>query len=281
MSITIPRYAPLGVSVLRYDGEKSLVEIPEAEAIDRITVEIWFYAERLEGKQSLFADDGESGAGSFRIGLNGSNLELTVDGGSPTTLTFTETFTPGTWYYVAITMDGAAATLYVNAAVPGETKPLATSKPFIVGPALLGAWKETRSCATITNYFRGSLGYVRIWQGIIRQEDLSRLNYFDFSGNFTIRTAEGTVVARLRHNWRANEGYGDHAYDYSGTSNGRLGNGSQKSQPQWYISTLPQEPIFISTDPTANAIAKQTSSVPPSRYRHSNQQQAVPSEKQA
>ena len=196
-------------TALSFDGD-DYVEVPSTSTImpATLTVEAWVKPSKTGARQSMVSKwDGWVDA-SYSLELTSANKFLFYlhNGMATQSITGTTVITPGTWYHVAATYDGAYARLYVNGIL--EAGPTALVPPMTTSsvPLRIGA-SAGPSPYPLHSPYGGVIDEVRIWNRVLTAEEIKK-------------HAWGLVGE-----WGFNEGTGTTAYDTSGFGNdGTLNN---------------------------------------------------------
>ncbi len=203
---------------LNFDGINDRVVVPDATSLrltNAITVEAWIRPRTLANNNNF-----------DRVVRKGASYELTTSTGDSTCLAGTSghvqwrltisgvnrhicggTLTPGTWYHVAGTYDGATIALYLNGTL--AAKAVRTGTVTVDNKILTIGNNENGNRA-----FDGVIDAVAVWsRALSSSEVFARVTH-------ALTGAETNLVSY----WSFNEPSGQTAFDATGNANhGRLG----------------------------------------------------------
>lgn len=211
------------------------------------TIEFWFKAPAQvdAGQVSLFAVNSSTG-GNVILLLLGNNAIQTgkiymYDGASATVIdSSNSTFLDDAPHHVAYVRNGGTATLYVDGVVEGSG---ACTYAF-AGTNLWSVGTEYDSGPTATDFFKGSIDDIRIWNAV-RSVDTLQAHMFGLKA----------TNANLKGWWKCDEASGSTLNDGSGLTN----TGTLVGSPTFSSSFLPTEPTtaasnIVRSNPTTNSM---------------------------
>ncbi|NER34101.1 MAG: LamG domain-containing protein [Oscillatoria sp. SIO1A7] len=252
--LTIPRYAPVWDTILKFNGASDYVEIPNNEDIDfaskqDFTIAFWVLAEKQQ-KNTSNSDNGivekwSSSKGypyairylNEKAGDNAGKIVAAIYDGTVNASIMSKTkVDDGQFHYVAFVRktEGKNTKLYLY--IDGEEEASAddnsTGDTKNNSPLYLGRRGDN------TNYFTGCIGRLLIFNKALEKEGI----HYCMEKNSTILPQDSPLLLKggLVGAWRCNEGYGTIAFDYAKSNNGILGGSDgENARPVWVVSTIP------------------------------------------
>ncbi|MCP9198451.1 HYR domain-containing protein [Gramella sp. GC03-9] len=161
-------------NTLDFDGVNDHVNFGNNYGMDEansFTFEAWIKPKSNDGIRTILSkkDISNPSAGGFDLILN--NGKPTFRGLSSNTSFTDETIGTSRWYHIAVTFNGADASLFVDGilmkTIGGGSNPGATDAPF-----LLGAVYDSSSPNNPKNFFHGWMEEVRIWSKALNAEQI-------------------------------------------------------------------------------------------------------------
>ncbi|MAE09986.1 MAG: hypothetical protein CMF78_02185, partial [Candidatus Marinimicrobia bacterium] len=201
----IPLYAQDDNYSLSFDGVDDYIEIPNLiDGLDSLTIEAWFKYEDSDtwrwiyGGGTDWVDFGASiasGGNTIRYHFQTTESGWGAGDGSIQ-------LSPYIWYHFSMTYDGVAFKGYIDGQFDFET--MSSGSVATTTTQMIGAGFTNSS-----EYFKGNIDEVRIWDYELSQPEIQDHMYEEISG-----TESG-----LLSYWNLNEGTGNVAYDQSSYGN--------------------------------------------------------------
>ncbi|NET46281.1 LamG domain-containing protein [Okeania sp. SIO2B3] len=264
--LTIPRYAPIWPTILKFNGTSDYVEIPNNEDIDfdkdsEFTLAFWMLAEmeqpnnveneaieynilekwssvdkysyavsylwRLEENEQLQ----QQWVGRVKVDLYLGKLLIKE-------ITSEMSIDIDTYYYIAVVISNNEISLYINGnqdGAKGKKLPsnipqaLPNSDSLYPDSLYLGRGEYEG------NFFNGCIGRLQIFKSALGKQQI--LYWLERSTSILpFQSPEDDLIG----DWRCNEGYGAIAFDYVNNNNGVLGGSDGlQAQPEWVASGIP------------------------------------------
>lgn len=176
-------------AALHFDGMNDVATLPASNRFDlpAATVEAWVKRDALNGQNVCLLGSRAFAQTRFSVHLSDNSIGLW--NGSSYNSVYAGTFTPGTWYHVAVVIGAANADVYLNGTLLGSTgngMGTATGLPFSIGAA--------NPDGSGNEQFNGSLDEVRVWSRALASCEIEQTYTGELDG------PQGGLLAYYRAN---------------------------------------------------------------------------------
>lgn len=165
----------LGPYAGHFNGTDNYVTLPSAnyQITTNVTITAWIYIGSTVGSRGVIFNDRSTSNGiSFNVtstGCGASNQVLfPIVGGGTTTLCGTTVLSNAMWYFVALTVSGSSATLYVNGVAGGTGTLTWTWNNTYVA---IGAYPG----GTPSSFFPGAINRVQLYNRALSAGEIAQL----------------------------------------------------------------------------------------------------------
>ncbi len=191
-------FADVTTTAAGFDGVDDHVTIPDSNAYDLAsgTVQFWFNADTVSGKQGLIGRDARgNNDGDFRIQLKNGDIEVRVEDGAGSnggSVKALGAVSANTWYQLTVTFGAGGLQIYLNGDLLASDNTITNGIDGNNEPWVIAA--DPSGKKGVHNYFDGEIAEVAIFDSQLTEASIDGLYSAGDSGTDLVTLTGGADV---------------------------------------------------------------------------------------